>query len=140
MKKKIIFILVGLILILSMSVAFFDYEEKKRTYLKCGDKFYAISKYYVYGVWDDVEQRFIQKLEIFSQNKTYIIVRFNFVRDSDMQAHKRGDALILTKGEYHFNRIEGNVSLFHNDVPQGTVDCSKANKRDLPVKKVKQKF
>ena len=46
----------------------------------------------------------------------------------------------LNKGEYRFNRIKGNVSLYHNGVLQVTKDCVKAYKKDLPIKKIKQKF
>ncbi len=126
-KTKIIFL--GLIFIISLSAIFFVYEERKRTYLKCGSKFYAIDKYFVYYKWDDVEQKFFKKLKINHQDKTNIIVTFTYIGDSK-----------LNKGEYRFNRIKGNVSLYHNGVLQVTKDCVKAYKKDLPIKKIKQKF
>ena len=135
-----------LIIVIGISIFYLLKKEIKyvdpKTYLKCEKQgYYAFtiqnnssSKGTIYHIWDDVELKFLDELDIVKVNKS--IIKSSKINVVDNEGGPDIDSHFI------FDRIGGTLALVSVDETKTFFEykCQKITIKDLPKKNIKQKF
>ena len=145
-------IVFGFIVLIIVAI-YISLKHDSYTYLSCIEKgedkkaYFAFNNYRLLQHWDTVEGEFTQNLKIIEFSKKKIKAVFYFTKNYQggpitIEETKPYAAVEVLEGYISFDRETGEFSLSFED--RGMVgnkeDCTKINKKDLPIKKINQKF
>jgi len=122
------------------------------TYLSCKDDiddepaYFAFNQYNLKNDWDPLTEEFKRNYKIIEFNKEFIKAVFYFGKKSETEIsvyeNKSNSLEVVLEGYMTFNRETGKYNLSFED--RGMIgneeDCIKIKKKDLPIKKINQKF
>ena len=150
---KVSGIIVLLFIVSIIVTIYISYRNNSYTYLSCIEKgddkinYFAFNNSRLLQNWDSIEGEFKQNLKIIEFSKRKIKAVFYFAKNYQggpitIEETKPYGAVDILEGYISFNRETGEYSLSFED--RGMVgnkeDCTKINKKDLPIKKINQKF